>query len=200
VAAVTGDEAAVRVAVEQLASFAGTDLEDLCQATEAAITEGGGFGWVKPPRRDILEKYWQGVMLVPGRSLFIGRIDGIIAGSAQLIRQPRNNEAQAFSAQLMSAFVAPWARGRGLGRGLVAAAEEVARRNGVEILNLDIRDTQTAAIRLYERAGYIRWGTHPEYAMVEGKVYPGHYYYKRLETDLSGGPTASDLRRGAYRR
>jgi ribosomal protein S18 acetylase RimI-like enzyme len=198
VAAVSGE--AVRVTVEALEAFTGTDLEDLCVATEAAITEGGGFGWIKPPRRDILEKYWQGVMLVPGRSLFVGRIDGVIAGSAQLIRQPRNNEAQQFSAQLMSVFAAPWARGRGLGRGLVAAAEEAARSNGVEIINVDIRDTQTAGIRLYERAGYIRWGTHPDYAMVEGKVVPGHYYYKRLETDRSGGPTASDLRRGAYRR
>jgi ribosomal protein S18 acetylase RimI-like enzyme len=198
-AAMSGDEAAVRIAVEALESFAGTDLEDLCEATEAAIVDGGGFGWIKPPRRDILEKYWQGVVLVPGRSLFVGRVDGIIAGSAQLIRQPRNNEAQAFSAQLMSVFVAPWARGRGLGRGLVAVAEESARQNGVEVLNLDIRATQASAIRLYEHAGYTRWGTHPEYAMVEGKVCPGHYYYKRLETDREG-PTASDLRRGAYRR
>jgi ribosomal protein S18 acetylase RimI-like enzyme len=193
------EEKGVSVSVEQLESFAGTDLEDLCQATEAAIIEGGGFGWLKPPRRDILEKYWQGVMLVPGRSLFVGRIDGVVAGSAQLIRQPRNNEAQAFSAQLMSAFVAPWARGRGLGRGLVAAAEDAARRNGVEVLNLDIRETQTAAIRLYEGAGYIRWGTHPEYAMVDGRLVRGHYYYKRLVTE-SAGPTASDLRRDAYRR
>jgi ribosomal protein S18 acetylase RimI-like enzyme len=198
-AAMSGDEETVRIAVEALESFAGTDLEDLCEATEAAIVDGGGFGWITPPRRDILEKYWQGVMLVPGRSLFVGRIDGVIAGSAQLIRQPRNNEAQAFSAQLMSVFVAPWARGRGLGRRLVAAAEEAARQNGVEILNLDIRATQTAAIRLYEHAGYARWGTHPEYAMVEDHVCPGHYYYKRLETDREG-PPASDLRRGAYRR
>ncbi|MDB5407197.1 MAG: family N-acetyltransferase, partial [Rhodospirillales bacterium] len=71
----SGDEKPVRVAVELLESFAGTDLEDLCEATEAAITDGGGFGWITPPRRDILEKYWQGVMLVPGRSLLVGRID-----------------------------------------------------------------------------------------------------------------------------
>lgn len=196
----SGDEKPVRVAVELLESFAGTDLEDLCEATEAAITDGGGFGWITPPRRDILEKYWQGVMLVPGRSLLVGRIDGVIAGSAQLIRQPRNNEAQAFSAQLMSVFVAPWARGRGLGRLLVDAAETAARGNGIEIINIDIRETQTAAMRLYERAGYIRWGTHPEYALVEGEVLRGHYYYKRLTADRASGQTASDLRRGAFRR
>jgi ribosomal protein S18 acetylase RimI-like enzyme len=173
----------VTVAVEKLESFAGTDLQDLCEATEAAIEEGGGFGWVKKPRREMLEKYWQGVLMVPGRLLFVGRLDGVICGSAQLIRQPRNNEAQAFSAQLMSAFVAPWARGHGLARGLVGAVEQTARRLGIEILNLDIRDTQTAAIQLYESRGYTRWGTHPAYAKVNQRIIPGHYYYKNLTID-----------------
>jgi ribosomal protein S18 acetylase RimI-like enzyme len=170
----------VTVAVEKVEAFSGSDLEDLCEATETAIEEGGGFGWVRKPPRETLEKYWQGALLVPGRSLFVARLDGIIAGSAQLIRPPRNNEAQAFSAQLMHAFVAPWARGHGLARGLIAAVEQAARQQGVDILNLDIRDTQFAAIRLYESAGYVRFGTHPAYAKVEGRVIPGHYYYKRL--------------------
>jgi ribosomal protein S18 acetylase RimI-like enzyme len=184
----------VTVAVEKVDSIAGSDLHDLCEATEAAIAEGGGFGWVKKPPRDVLEKYWQGVLLVPGRTLFVGRLDGVVCGSAQLIRPPRNNEAQSFSAQLMSAFVAPWARGHGLARGLVAAVEQAARRQGVVILNLDIRETQKAAIQLYESAGYIRWGTHPAYARVEGRTIPGFYYYKRLTpegqegADVSGGP------------
>jgi ribosomal protein S18 acetylase RimI-like enzyme len=170
----------VSVAVEKLDGFSGTDLADLCEATEAAIEEGGGFGWVKKPPRETLEKYWRGFLLVPGRTLFVARLDGVVAGSAQLIRPPRNNEAQAFSAQMMSAFVAPWARGHGLARGLLAAVEQAARHAGVAILNLDIRDTQKAAIRLYESAGYTRWGTHPAYARVAGRIVPGHYYFKRL--------------------
>jgi hypothetical protein len=28
--------------------------------------------------------------------------------------------------------------------------------------------------------GFQRWGTHPAYARVDGKVIPGHYYFKRL--------------------
>lgn len=180
----------VTVAVEKLEILSGTDLQDLCEATEAAIDEGGGFGWVKKPPREALEKYWQGVLLVPGRWLFVGRLDGVICGSAQLIRQPRNNEAQAFSAQLMSAFVAPWARGHGLARGLVAAVEQGARRLGIEILNFDIRATQTAAIQLYESRGYTRWGTHPCYAKVEGRIIPGYYYFKDLTVDAPPGLTA----------
>jgi ribosomal protein S18 acetylase RimI-like enzyme len=188
----TGGDASlpVSVAVEKLDGFSGTDLADLCEATEAAIEEGGGFGWVKKPPRETLEKYWRGFLLVPGRALFIARLDGVVAGSAQLIRPPRNNEAQAFSAQLMSAFVAPWARGHGLARGLLAAVEQAARRAGVAILNLDIRDTQKAAIQLYESAGYTRWGTHPAYARVAGRIVPGHYFFKRLIAEDESGEGA----------
>ena len=166
--------------VEELEQFTGTDLADLCDAAEAAIKDGGGFGWLKPPPRHIFETYWKGVLLVPERQLFVARLDGVIAGSAQLNRPPRNNEAQAFNAHLTSLFVAPWARGYGLARMLTQAAERAAVAGGAKVLNLDVRATQTAAIRLYEQLGYLRWGTHPCYARVDGKIIPGHYYYKKL--------------------
>ena len=41
-------------------------------------------------------------------------------------------------------FVAEWARGHGLARGLVAAVEEAARKAGFYFLNLDVRETQGA--------------------------------------------------------
>jgi ribosomal protein S18 acetylase RimI-like enzyme len=176
-------------AVAELSEFAGNALEELCEASEAAIHEGGGFGWLKPPPRNIMEAYWKGVLLVPERHLFVARLDGVICGSAQLARPARNNEAQAFSAQLTSAFVAPWARGHGLARGLVLAVEECARALGAEVLNLDVRSTQTAAIQLYDGLGYIRWGTHPAYARVDRAIIPGHYYYKVL-TGAAGGQGA----------
>jgi ribosomal protein S18 acetylase RimI-like enzyme len=171
---------AVSTSVEALHAFSGTDLADLCDATEAAILDGGGFGWLKPPPRSILEAYWKGVLLVPERHLFVARLDGIVAGSAQLTRPPRNNEAQAFNAHLTSLFMAPWARGYKLGARLVHAVEEAAREGGVEVLNIDIRDTQKVALHLYESLGYIRWGTHPAYARVNGEAVPGHYFYKLL--------------------
>jgi ribosomal protein S18 acetylase RimI-like enzyme len=167
--------------VERLEAFTGTDLDDLCEATERAILEGGGFGWLKAPPRQVLENYWKGVLLVPERRLVVGRLDGAIAGSVQLSRAPRNNEAQAFAGTVSAAFVAPWARGRGIGRGVVSELERLARELGLAVLNLDLRDTQRAAIGLYESLGYQRWGIHPCYAQVEGRIIPGYYYYKRLD-------------------
>jgi RimJ/RimL family protein N-acetyltransferase len=81
---------------------------------------------------------------------------------------------------MMSNFIVPWARGHGLAKQLVVAVEDAARAAGYTILNLDVRDTQTAAIQLYESLGYTRWGTHPCYARVDDLVVPGHFYFKRL--------------------
>ncbi len=170
-----------RIAVERLTQYSGTDLDDLCEATESAILEGGGFGWLKAPPRQVLENYWKGMLLIPERRLVVGRLDGVIAGSVQLSRAPRNNEAQGFAGTITALFVAPWARGRGIGRGILIEIERFARELGLAILNLDLRDTQRAAIGLYESLGYQRWGIHPCYAQVEGRVVPGHYYYKRID-------------------
>ena len=120
-----------KVKVERLTRYSGTDLDDLCEATESAIVEGGGFGWLKPPPRQVLENYWKGVLLVPERRLVVGRLDGMICGSAQLSRAPRNNEAQAMAGTVTSAFVAPWARGHGIGRRIVSEIEQLARELGL---------------------------------------------------------------------
>jgi len=171
---------AVTTSVERIRVFEGSDLEDLCEATVAAIEDGGGFGWVSAPARQVLENYWNGVLLVPERTLFVARLNGTICGSVQLVAPPRNNEAQSFAAQLTSNFLAPWSRGHGLARRMIEAIEDAARAAGFSILNLDVRATQEAAIGLYEAMGFQRWGTHPAYARVDGKVIQGHYYFKRF--------------------
>ena len=176
-------EADPQIRIEHVTELRGADRHDLCDATEAAILDGGGFGWLRPPSRQVLEAFWQGVLLVPERSLFVGRIDGVIGGSAQLVSPARNNEAQAHAAILTAAFVAPWARGHGMARSLVLAVEEAAKAEGFAIVNLDIRDTQRAGIALYERLGYERWGTHPYYAQVGGRWVAGHFYSKVIDAD-----------------
>jgi ribosomal protein S18 acetylase RimI-like enzyme len=169
------------VLVERVARFDEAELTDLCEAADAAIIDGGGFGWVAPPGRQALERYFKGVLLVPERELFVARVDGRIVGSAQLVRPPRNNEAQAFAAQLMHSFIAPFARGHGLARHLTHRVEEGARALGYHVLNLDVRETQDAAIALYESLGYIRWAVHPAYARVGGRTIRGVFYYKLLQ-------------------
>lgn len=176
------------IAVERIERFKAADLHDLCDAAEAAIEAGGGFGWVTPPPREVMERFWRGVLVVPERILFVGRLDGVVAGSAQLMKPARNNEAQAHAATLTTAFVAPWARGHGLARRLTVAVEAEARAAGFRVLNLDVRASQDAAIVLYEHLGFRRWGTHPFYAQVEGRPVAGHFYFK----DLTETPNPDD--------
>ena len=166
--------------VEHVQELDDADLAALCEATDAAIIDGGGFGWINPPGRRALESYYRGILLVPERELHVVRLDGEVVGSAHLVKPPRNNEAQAFAAHLMHSFVAPYARGHGLARMLTEGVEARARELGYHVLNLDVRETQTAAIHMYESLGFERWGTHPNYAMVRGKVVRGFYYCKRL--------------------
>ena len=167
--------------VERAGALGEDDLAALCEAADAAILEGGGFGWVSPPGRAALQRYFQGLLLVPERELYIARLDGVVVGSAQLARPPRNNEAQAFAATLTHSFIAPYARGHGLARLLTERAEDGARALGYHVINLDVRETQEAAIRLYESLGYTRWGTHPVYARIQGRTVRGFYFYKLLQ-------------------
>lgn len=180
--------------VEAITAFQPGDIHDICDATEAAIEGGGGFGWVRPPERSILESYWKGILVIPERILIVARIDGVICGSAQLVRPTQNNEAQSFSVQLQHAFIAPWARAHGLARKLMEKAEALARNEGFDVIMLDVRETQDRAIRLYEALGYFRWGRNPFYARVEGKLICGLYYYKdiRPEAETQGSAWPND--------
>jgi len=157
-----------------------SDLNDLCDATDDAIENGGGFGWVKLPARDILERYWQGAIIMPQRDVFLARLNGTICGTVQMVHTPHHNEAQSHAVQMTSHFVAPWAREHGLARMLVTRVEQQAKSLGKTVVNLDVRETQEAAISLYESMGYNHYATHPAYAYIDGHYIAGKYYFKIL--------------------
>ncbi len=177
--------------IEEIESFTGNDLAELCELTTHAITDGDGFLWVKAPPVRVLENYWNGVMLVPERSLFIARLDGRVVGTAQLLRPSANNESGSFAAQVTTFIVAPWARGHGLARGLLQGLEEVARARNYTTLDLDVRSDRLVAIRLFETHGFERWGVKPHYARINGRYISGYYYSKHLdESARRDGATA----------
>jgi ribosomal protein S18 acetylase RimI-like enzyme len=76
--------------------------------------------------------------------------------------------------------MAPWARGHGLARMIAEAVENHARKLGLSVLNLDVRETQEAAITLYRSMGYTEIGRHEHYARVDGKFVAGLYFWKDL--------------------
>jgi RimJ/RimL family protein N-acetyltransferase len=170
----------ISVEIEELLEFSAGDLPDLCDAAEVAIEAGGGFGWLRPPSRDTMEAYWRGIMMIPQKHIFVGRLDGVIGGSVQLSVPAKNNEAQALVGTFNTNFVAPWARGHGIATGLLIAAEKKARELGLKVIMLDVRNTQEAAIKLYDSLGYSCWGVNPHHAYIDGKWIGGLYYTKDL--------------------
>ena len=177
---ITNTKEKINIKVETLHSISDLDLADLCNITEQAIRAGGGFGWLKVPPRKVLNKYWTGLVVVQSRILVVGRLNNAIAGTLQLGLQSPNNEAQKDIATITSHFVAPWARGYGLAKNMIDYAETKAKENSILCIQLDIRETQEAAIQLFKSKGYEQWGTNPSYAQIEGNIIKGLYFYKNI--------------------
>ncbi|MDG6095390.1 1-(5-phosphoribosyl)-5-[(5-phosphoribosylamino)methylideneamino]imidazole-4-carboxamide isomerase [Acetobacter sp. AN02] len=166
---------------ERVDTLSEDDMSALCEATDAGILAGGGFGWLTPQGSTRLKQYFYGVLLVPERMLFVARLNGVIVGSVQLVRPVRNNEAQAMTASVMHFNIAPYARSMGLGEKLLEELIGCARAMGLQVLNLDVRETQTGAIRQFRKAGFRQWGTHPFYSRIRGRTVPGLYFHLLLQ-------------------
>ncbi len=170
-----------KLSVAHVTELKSSELSELCQATTDAIRDGIGFNWMAPPMTETLESYWKGVLMVPSRSLFIGKLDNVVAASIQLVRPSKTKETSAFAATIEAHFVAPWARGHGLAKTLLDAAERQAAKDGFSVINLSVRETQERALSVYRDHGYVEWGTMPYYEYVNAGMVSGHHFYKKLE-------------------
>jgi len=171
----------MNIAVESLRAISKTDLADLCNITEQAIKAGGGFGWLTIPPIETLKKYWNGLILIKSNILIVGRLNGTIAGASQISFNPPNNEAQKNISKIQSHFVTPWARGYGLAKAMIDQAIKISKENNKKSIQLDIRETQSAAIKLFENKGFVKWGENPSYAFINGTRIKGYYYYKDIQ-------------------
>ena len=90
-------------------------------------------------------------------ALLVAERGGAVVGSA-LVLFRRDSPA----ARLYSIAVDGAARGLGLGAALLGASERRARARGASALRLEVNPANRAAVRLYERHGYL------PFARVEG--------------------------------
>lgn len=103
-----------------------------------------------------------------GGSQFVAEVDGEVAGTAGGIA------SEDASAMLISMWVAPAARGTGVGELLVQAVLDWARDEGYPAVRLWVTEGNVAAERLYLRCGFVRTGaTQP--------VFPGE---PRMELEM----------------
>jgi ribosomal protein S18 acetylase RimI-like enzyme len=107
------------------------------------------------------------------------------------------------TARLYSIAVAPAARGQGIGRLLVEAAEATAWEHGRAWMRLEVRKDNRASIGLFEAMGYRRFGEHGDYyadhmdawryeKAIDARLKPAlaRVPYYRQTLDFTCGPAA----------
>lgn len=83
----------------------------------------------------------------------LAELDGVPAGMVSATT-PSDEGATA----LISMWVAPFARGKGVGDALVAAVVDWARSRGLSRIELDVREANEQAFVLYTRHGFVDEG------------------------------------------
>jgi ribosomal protein S18 acetylase RimI-like enzyme len=149
------------------------------------VAGGAALGWVDPPSlpdvAGLLEGVAEAVRVGDGalRAAYVG---GRLAGLGYWLRYARPTHRP--HADLEKLAVAAGAQGRGTGRSLTEALVEDARRAGIEVLTLDARGDNDAALRLYRSLGFLEYGRLPAFVAVG----PRRYDKVLLMLDLRGGP------------
>lgn len=100
------------------------------------------------------EQRWRDRLGIPGSFNVIAVLDGQPAGMASGVPAEDSGEA----AELISMWVSPVARGRGVGDRLVQAVEDWAWQAGAGVLKLAVTEGNDSAIALYRRCGFADTG------------------------------------------
>ncbi len=127
----------------------------LPEACELIAALDSYLGALYPPERNYLLDVES--LCSPEIAFFLARCDGAAAGCGAVRR------LDATSAEIKRMFVRPQFRGLGVGRALLEALEEEARRLGVHALLLETGIEQPEALALYARSGYRRRARYGEY-------------------------------------
>ncbi|MFD6432780.1 GNAT family N-acetyltransferase [Streptomyces venezuelae] len=151
------------------------------------VRDGSSLGFLAGLDRASASGWWLGLgpAVEAGRlAVWVardrGRDDSRVTGTVSVaFTEKPNGRHRAEIAKLM---VHPDARGQGLARTLLAAAEHAAAQAGVTLLVLDT-ETGSPAESVYRRAGWTEAGTIPDYAAdPAGALHATTLFYKRLGT------------------
>lgn len=94
-------------------------------------------------------RQWRRHLAGSGACVLVAVDDAALLGAAVVFFRRGSRVARLYSMAVASA-----ARGRGVGRALLGAAETEALRRGCRRMRLEVRADNEAALRLYERAGF----------------------------------------------
>jgi len=115
--------------------------------------------------------------VLAGNRVFAALRDGAIVGTAawRMNAPPR----LAHVGSMWGMYVAPAERSRGTGRALVEAVIADAAPL-VEALKLSVTAGNDSAVRLYERCGFVLYGTEPRTLKLDGRYYDTELRIRQL--------------------
>jgi ribosomal protein S18 acetylase RimI-like enzyme len=93
--------------------------------------------------------------------------EGAVLGTGQWVRSPY--ATRRVLAEVDRVVVTPVARGLGIGRAVVEAIIADAAEQGIEVLWLEVRGNNHAAVALYQGCGFVRTGVLPN-AVADGQA------------------------------
>ena len=173
------------VQIRRLMTAADAEIQGLAEVLIDCVLGGASVSFMSPLSLDKAVAFWRGVaaQLVEGRrALLVAEDAQGIVGTVQLVFDLPEN--QPHRADLSKMLVHRRARRRGIGEALLRAAEDVALDNGKWLLVLDTASGD--AERLYARAGWIRAGVVPGFALwPEGGLCDTTFFYRRLKRAAS---------------
>jgi len=147
------------------------------------VEGGASVSFMLPLTQKRSDAFWQGVAdgVAAGERILLVAQDastGRVIGTVQVIlKQPENQPHRADIAKML---VHNQARRRGVGAALMRAAEEAAAKAGKTVLVLDTV-TGSDGERLYERAGWVKSGIIPNYALwPKGGFCDTTVFYKQI--------------------
>ena len=155
--------------------------EALAEVLVDCVEGGASVSFMWPLPRERALAFWRGVAEGVARGervLLIAEDAEGIVGTVQLLTGlPENQPHRADVAKML---VHRRARRRGIAQRLMAAVDDEARVEGRTVLVLDTV-TGGDAERLYERAGWQRVGTVPNYALMpDGRFCGTTFFHKQL--------------------
>lgn len=100
----------------------------------------------------------------PDIYFFVAHEDGEVLGTGALAERGNYGEVK-------SMFTAPQARGRGVAATILDTLEQQARLLGLDLMRLETGDALDGAIRLYQRAGFVRCDRFGDYLPNQTSVY-----------------------------
>jgi GNAT superfamily N-acetyltransferase len=168
--------------VRRLQALTSREFGGLCDVLIDCVEGGASVSFMRPMTLAKAAEFWRGVAASVGRTeraLIVAEdSEGRILGTAQTVWAEAEN--QPHRADIAKMLVHSRARRLGVGAALLQAAENAARESGRKLLVLDT--ASEAAERLYERGGWQRVGSIPDFALwPDGAPCATVVYYKRLD-------------------